>query len=75
MARTGRRLGRIKKRIKATAREFTTPLFILRAKQAGLTLDELGTMSFGFVMDIMTELSNDSYQYPTKDQETIDAFF
>lgn len=75
MARSGRRLGRIKKRIKATSREFTTALFILRVKQAGLTLQELGTMSFGFVMDILTEASNDGYQYPTKDQETIDAFF
>lgn len=40
-----------------------------------MTLQELGTMSFGFVMDILTEASNDGYQYPTKDQETIDAFF
>ena len=29
-------------------------------------MDELGMMSFGFVMDLMTELSNDSYEYPIK---------
>ncbi len=51
-------------------------MFMLRAKQSGLTLEELGTMSFGFVMDMLTELSNDGYEYPTKaTQADIDRFF
>lgn len=51
-------------------------MFVLRAKQSGLTLGELNTMSFGFVMDLLTELSNDSYSYPYKAmQEDIDRFF
>lgn len=51
-------------------------MFVLRAKQSGLTLGELNAMSFGFVMDLLTELSNDSYAYPYKaTQEDIDRFF
>lgn len=42
----------------------------------GLRLDDLGQMSFGFVMDMMTELSNDSFDYPYKaTQEDIDRIF
>lgn len=54
----------------------TTALIVLRAKQMNLTFDELGQMSFGFLMDMMTELSNDSYDYPTKATQTdIEHFF
>lgn len=76
MARSGRRRDRVKKLIRPSTREFTTALFVLRAKQSGLTLEELNTMSFGFVMDILTELSNDGYDYPVKaTQEDIDRYF
>lgn len=54
----------------------TTALIMLRAKQMGLSLPELGLMSFGFLMDMLTELSNDSYDYPIKaTQADIEHFF
>lgn len=54
----------------------TTALYALRAKQAGFTFDELQLMSLGFMNEILTESSNDSYDYPQKaDQADIDAFF
>ena len=55
---------------------FTTALYILRAKQVGLSLEELNMMNFGFVMDILTELDNDRFDYPYKaTQADIDRFF
>lgn len=54
----------------------TTALYTLRAKQAGFTFEELQLMSLGFMNEILTESSNDSYDYPQKaDQADIDAFF
>lgn len=54
----------------------TTALITLRAKQAGFTLDELSLVSLGFIFEILTELSNDSFDYPIKAQQTdIDSFF
>lgn len=44
----------------------TSALIILRAKQVGFTLDEIDYMSWGQLMDVLTELSNDSYKYPIK---------
>lgn len=41
-----------------------------------LNFDELNLMSFGFLMDMMTELSNDSYNYPIKaTQADIEHYF
>lgn len=42
----------------------TTALVTLRAKQAGFTLEDLTLMSFGFLNDILTESSNDTFDYP-----------
>jgi len=54
----------------------TTALFALRAKQAGFTFEELNLVSLGFMNEILTELSNDSFDYPQKaDQNDIDSFF
>lgn len=41
----------------------TTPLYILRAKEMGLSLAELDYLSIGFIYDMMTEKANDSYPY------------
>jgi hypothetical protein len=42
----------------------------------GLKINDLGQMSFGFVMDMMTELNNDGYDYPRKaTQDDIDKTF
>lgn len=41
----------------------------------GFTFSELDEMSVGEVWDIMTELSNDQYEYPlVADAAQIDAF-
>jgi len=53
----------------------TLGLFLLRAFQMGLTLDDLDGLEYGTVVDMMTESSNDGCEYdylPT--QEDFDAF-
>lgn len=55
-------------------REFTTALYYLRIKQLGLTIPELNILSFGFIMDVLTEMSNDNYNYAYKaTQKDIDT--
>ncbi|MBR0252283.1 MAG: hypothetical protein IJQ57_02920, partial [Synergistaceae bacterium] len=56
---------RCKKKLNATDRKFTTALYLLRAKQLGLTLNELEELDEGFVIDMITESSNDSAKYHT----------
>lgn len=41
----------------------TTALFILRAVQLGLTIDDLEQLEEGFVLDMITEKQNDSATY------------
>ena len=41
----------------------STALFVLRAKQIGLTLDEMDELDFGFVLDMFTESVNDNFDY------------
>lgn len=76
MVRQRKERNRSKKRIKPTTREYSTALFVLRAKQAGFSLEELALVSMGFVNETLIELGNDSFKYPIKaDQTDIDAFF
>lgn len=46
-----------------TEREWNLPLFLLRAIQVGLSIDDLDRLDFGDVIDIITESSNDGYEY------------
>lgn len=41
----------------------TTALFLLRAIQSGLSLDDLDCMEVGMVYDIMIESANDDAKY------------
>lgn len=41
----------------------STALFILRCKQLGFSLADLDEMTYGMVLDVFTENSNDSYEY------------
>lgn len=53
----------------------TTPLFLLRAAQMGLNMDDLDHLTIGMVTDMMTEAGNDHCEYaqlPT--QEDFDRF-
>ena len=42
----------------------TTPLFMLRAVQMGVTVRDLDLMTIGLVLDMFTEAQNDGYKYP-----------
>ncbi len=44
----------------------TSALLILRAKQVGLSLDEIDSLTWGQVMDVIIESANDNYKYPIK---------
>lgn len=41
----------------------TTALYYLRAKQVGLTFEELENLEEGFVIDMFIEKSNDQHTY------------
>ena len=53
-----------KKKTKPSSREMTTPLFMLRAVQMGVTVRDLDLMTIGLVLDMFTEAQNDGYKYP-----------
>lgn len=42
----------------------TSALIILRAKQVGFSLEEMDSLTWGQVMDVITESANDNYKYP-----------
>ncbi len=53
----------------------TTPLFLLRCVELGISLSELDLLTIGIVNDMFTERENDDYNYPIKaDQAAMDAF-
>lgn len=53
----------------------TIGLYLLRAFQIGMSIDDLESMSVGMMLDIITEHSNDSYEYtPLATQKDMDAF-
>lgn len=42
----------------------TSALMVLRAKQVGFTLDEMDSLTWGQLMDVIIESTNDNYKYP-----------
>lgn len=59
----------------ATEREMTTPLFLLRYVQIGLSISELDLLTIGTVNDMYAEMSNDDYGYAEiATQEQMDRF-
>lgn len=53
----------------------TTPLFLLRCLQVGLSLRDLDLLTVGMVNDIFAELLNDDCMYATlATQEDFDRF-
>lgn len=53
----------------------TTALFLLRAVQMGLRLDDLDGMEYGTVVDMMIETGNDSHKWRVvATQEDFDRF-
>ena len=48
---------------------------MLRCKSLGLSIEELESIDFGLVVDMLTEQGNDEHQYPYKaSQEDFDKF-
>jgi len=54
----------------------TTPLFLLRCKQLGLTLTELDMLTIGLINDMFAERGNDDYEgwSEVAGQEDFDSF-
>lgn len=64
-----------KKKFKRSSREMTTPLFLLRCLEIGLSIGDLDYLTIGMVMDIWTEKGNDSVKYDSlATQEDFDKF-
>lgn len=63
------------KKLKRSSREMTTPLFLLRSLEIGLSIRNLDYLIIGMVMDIWTEKENDSVKYDNlATQEDFDKF-
>ncbi len=53
----------------------TTPLFLLRCVQLGLSIRDLDLLTIGMVNDMYAESRNDEYKYATlATQEDFDKF-
>ncbi len=53
----------------------TTPLFMLRAFQLGLSVLDMNEVTIGLVFDMYIESGNDEYEYPDMaTQEDFDSF-
>ena len=53
----------------------TTPLFLLRCVQLGISIRDLDLLTIGIVNDMYAESSNDGYMYPVlATQEQMDRF-
>ena len=56
-----RRMSSLKK-LRPTDREMTTPLFLLRCVQLGLSIRDLDLLTIGMVNDMFAESRNDEYK-------------
>ena len=64
-----------KKKLRSTERELTTPLFLLRCMEVGISIPDLDLLTIGLVMDIWTEKGNDGTEYAVKaSQSDMDRF-
>lgn len=53
----------------------TISLYMLRCLQIGLHMADLEQLNYGDVVDMMTEMANDNYEYKTlATQEDFDRF-
>ncbi|MCD7751564.1 MAG: hypothetical protein LUI10_07485 [Lachnospiraceae bacterium] len=53
----------------------TTPLFLLRCIQLGISIRDLDLLTIGLVNDMFVEHQNDDYDYPElASQEQMDKF-
>lgn len=67
---------KVEKKSRVTTREINTPLFLLRAVQMGISINDLELLTIGMVNDMAVEMENDQYKYPAKaTQADINKFF
>ena len=50
------------KKLRPTDLQMTTPLFLLRCVQLGISIRDLDLLTIGMVNDMYTESSNDEYK-------------
>lgn len=63
------------KKLRQTDREMTTPLFLLRCVQLGLSMADLELLSIGLINDMYAESRNDDCKYTQiATQEDFDRF-
>ena len=55
--------GGIPKKPRKSERKMTTPLFLLRCVQLGISIADLDLLTIGLVNDMFTERQNDDYPY------------
>lgn len=64
-----------RKKPRKSEREMTTPLFLLRCVQLGISIADLDLLTIGLVNDMFTERQNDDYPYKElASQEDFDRF-
>lgn len=65
----------VKKKSRPLDREMTTPLFLLRCVQVGISIHDLEYLTIGLVEDMFTEQGNDQCSYAYKaTQDDFDKF-
>lgn len=66
------------KKLRKSEREMTTPLFLLRCVQLGISIRDLDLLTIGLVNDMYVESGNDSYSgwknVRLADQHDMDVF-
>lgn len=64
------------KKLRATDRPMTTPLFLLRCVQLGISIHDLDLLTIGMVNDMYAESGNDDYKgyKEIATQKDFDAF-
>ena len=63
------------KKLRPTEREMTTPLFLLRCVQLGISIRDLDLLTIGMVNDMYAEYSNDGADYAViAGQDEFDLF-
>lgn len=53
----------------------TTPLFLLRSVELGISISDLDLLTVGLVIDMWTEKANDSAKYEKVAREAVQADF
>lgn len=51
------------KKLRPTEREMTTPLFLLRCVQLGISMADMELLSIGLINDMDSESRNDEWKY------------